>query len=485
MSTIPHHHQAYLFKEALSPHGWQKDLRIEVDQLGRIISTQPNAEFRVGDQCINRAVCPGIPNLHSHSFQRAIAGRTATQLRGSQDHFWTWREAMYQAALKLSPEDLSAIAAQCFLEMLYNGYTSVAEFHYVHRDPQGKAYDRLSELSEAVIDAALMVGMPITHLPVLYRWAGFGQKTLLEEQRRFELNLDEYAQIITALDHQYQDDQRVKIALAPHSLRAVSADELKIITDPNFCPSLSEPNRVIHIHIAEQMAEVNMCLAQTGQRPVEWLMNHHDISSRWCLVHATHLSQEETAHLAQSKAVVGLCPSTEADLGDGLFPLPDFLAQGGRFGIGSDSNLRADPTEELRLLEWGQRLHHQKRNLAFSSLVNGQVHQAPQTKNLENPLDSLGQSLSLASVQGGSQALSRPTGFFEGAWADWFTLDEQDLGLCGAEGYLHSDQWIFARRNSRINDVFIAGQQVISDGKHPLERQIAAQFKQSIHRLFN
>ena len=476
--------KSYVFREALTPQGWQKSVKVELDEQGVITSVSPSASLSSEDLLIDAAVCPGIPNLHSHSFQRVIAGRTATRIRGNHDHFWTWREAMYRSALLLSPEDVSAIAAQCFLEMLYNGFTSVAEFHYLHRDPQGKAYDRLSELSEAVIDAALMVGIPITHLPVLYRWSGFGQKPLLNEQRRFSLSLDEYAQIIDDLDQRYGNESRVLIGLAPHSLRAVSADELKLITAPNFCLNDHLKERVIHIHIAEQVAEVEMCLARTKQRPVQWLMNQHELSDKWCLVHATHLSHEEVLSLAQSQATVGLCPSTEADLGDGLFPLTEFLNEGGIFGIGSDSNVRADPAEELRLLEWGQRLHNQKRNLAFSKQVNGQINANDQESPIRALTDSLGQSLSLAAIQGGGHAVGRQTGFTVGAWADWFTVDCCDAGLNGAQGHYCSDQWVFARRNSRVKDVFIAGHQVITDGIHPLENQIYTRFTKTLNRLY-
>ena len=480
-----HLNQSYLFREALTPQGWRPFVKVNLDNQGLISSVNTHVKRSADDCFIDAAVFPGIPNLHSHSFQRAIAGRTATQLRGNHDHFWTWREAMYQSALRLSPTDISAIAAQCFLEMLYNGYTSVAEFHYLHRDPQGKAYSRLSELSEAVIDAALMVGLPITHLPVLYRWSSFGNKPLLEEQRRFSLSVDEYALLIDELDRRYSDQATVQVGLAPHSLRAVSKEDLLLIADPDFCPLNNKQERVIHIHIAEQMAEVEMCLAHTQQRPIEWLINHSDLSKRWCLIHATHLSQSEIADLAKSKATVGLCPSTEADLGDGLFPLPEFLSQGGIFGIGSDSNLRIDPAEELRLLEWGQRLHHQRRNLAFSKQVTRQINLKQSKLKSSVPIDSLGQSLSLASIQGGGQAVGRQTGFTVGAWGDWFTVDKNDPGVNIAQGHYCSDQWIFAKRNSRVQDVYIAGQQVVADGRHPLEEKITAQFTQALKRIFS
>ena len=227
-----------------------------------------------------------------------------------------------------------------------------------------------------------------------------------------------------------------------------------------------------------------MCLAHTQKRPVEWLIDHHDLSKRWCLVHATHLTQSEIIELAKSKVTVGLCPSTEADLGDGLFPLPEFLSQGGIFGVGSDSNLRVDPAEELRLLEWGQRLHHQRRNLAFSKQVIGQVDFGQSKSQSSALIDSLGQSLSLAAIQGGGHAVGRQTGFMVGAWGDWFTLDKNDPGLNIAQGHYCSDQWVFAKRNNRVQDVYIAGNQIIVDGQHPLEEKIVTQFTQTLKRLF-
>lgn len=473
--------RSFYFEEALLPNGWSKGVRVQVSREGVIIGVQESSLPLAGDIKVSEPSCPGVSNLHSHSFQRAIAGRTATRQKNSQDHFWTWRDAMYRAALRLSPEDLSAIAAQCFLEMIERGYTSVAEFHYLHRDVKGERYEVLSELSQAVINAALSVGLPITHLPVLYRWSGVGAQPLREDQRRFELSLDEYSQMISELDSLYHDVPTVQVGIAPHSLRAVSPEELELIADPSFCPSLHGKDRPLHIHISEQQAEVNMWLELTGQRPVEWLLNCHELNSRWCLVHATHINEKETTRLARTGAIAGLCPSTEADLGDGIFPLVDFLNQGGQYGIGSDSNLRIDLSEELRLLEWGQRLKHEQRNLALSRSVEGRISSHDQKPN---PYESLGQSMLLASAQGGGRATQRETGFKIGAHADWFTLNNQDMGLVNSSGYLHTDQWLFASRDSRVKDVFINGQRVLSDGYHPLRTQINQSFVEAIKRLY-
>ncbi len=481
MENISHHspNTSYSFETLLTPNGWRKNARLEVDARGRVTALELDVHRQRADIHIPGAACPGIPNLHSHSFQRAIAGLTSTRRRGSEDHFWTWRTEMYKAALLLSPEDVAAIAAQCFLEMIYSGYTSVAEFHYLHRAPNGEPYEQLSELSEAVIQASLKVGLPITHLPVLYRWSGVGSSPLLEEQRRFALTLDEYALLIEQLDDRYRDEPRVKVGIAPHSLRAVSPYELSVITDPYFAPHRHQDVRPVHIHIAEQMAEVHMWREHTGQRPIEWLLDQCEVDQRWCLVHSTHVSDEEMSKLANSGVTVGLCPSTEADLGDGIFPLVDYLELGGEYGIGSDSNLRINPAEELRLLEWGQRLHHQQRNLAFSKRVTSQI----QGESSDHIYDSLGQSLMLTAARGGGRAVARETGFKLGCWADWFTLDPKDVGLYAAHDHRWSDQWVFAQRRMGVNDVYIGGSRVIYEGRHPLEEEINRDYRAAITRL--
>jgi formimidoylglutamate deiminase len=463
----------YFAQDALLTTGWARRVRVGVNDTGLITSLTCDVDPQHGDFVIDGALLPGIPNLHSHSFQRGIAGRTTTRHLGSDNHFWTWREAMYHAALQRSPEEIEAIAAQCFLEMLSCGYTSVAEFHYVHKDPNGRPYHDLGELSHAVIRAALRVGLPITHLPVLYRWSGVGAETPRDEQRRFILSLDEYADLISGLDHHYNQHPLVKIGIAPHSLRAVSSSDLDVLTSSPLYLSANGERRPFHIHIAEQTAEVDMWIEHTHQRPVEWLLDHYAVDEHWCLVHATHVNADEAKKMAQVGLTVGLCPSTEADLGDGIFPLNEFLNAGGRYGIGSDSNLRCDPAEELRLLEWGQRLHHRQRNLSFSRTVPNLI---------DEERESLSQSLILAAVQGGSAALHRPTGIEVGRWADWFTLDKLDMGLSGAQGYLWGDQWVFAQRTSKVKTVFIAGEDVITDGQHPLAHEIRTEFDKVMKR---
>ena len=469
-------YQSFYAPEALTPSGWRQGVRLEVvmsgPQAGKISNVELGIDAQATDEIFSGPLMPGVPNLHSHIFQRAIAGRTATQLSGSRDHFWTWREAMYRAALNLSPDQVEAIAAQGFLELLSAGYTSVAEFHYLHHDTRGERYQDLGELSKRVISAARRVGIAITHLPVLYRWSGVNEAAPLTEQRRFTLTLDEYASLIDGLRVHYHDDSNVRVGRAPHSLRAVSPQDLKILIEQHQADAQTHP---LHLHIAEQRAEVEMWLGAHRARPIEWLLDHAPVDQHWCLVHATHLDERETERLARSRAVMGLCPTTEADLGDGLSPLPRFLQSGGVFGIGSDSNLRADPAEELRLLEWGQRLKHEQRNISFSRGVCDEADAGHR---------SLGVSLHLAALRGGMSAMGREASLEVGSWADWVILDPESEGLEGARGHRWSDQWIFATRNARPHEVYVAGSRVIKGGEHPQAQEIRQRYQQVVSELY-
>lgn len=457
--------------EALTSEGWMSGVRIKVGTSGltrgQILSVETGAVAEAEDIRLAGPVMPGIPNLHSHATQRAIAGRTATRAVGDRDHFWSWREAMYQAALNLTPEDIEVAAAQCFMEMLRAGYTSVAEFHYLHLGRDGQPYENIAELSHRVIRAAKRVGLPITHLPVLYRWSGVHAAPPLEEQRRFILDMDQYARLHQQLNERYAQDPLVQVGYAAHSLRAVTPDDLRTLIELR---STSGGDAPLHIHIAEQTAEVEMWQAAYQARPVEWLLDHAPVDRHWTLVHATHVNEREVQRLAATEAVVGLCPSTEADLGDGIFPLLSFLESGGRYGVGSDSNVRSDPAEELRVLEWGQRLHHQARNLSYSQYVQGDVGRAGRR--------SLGHSLWGAAIDGGNTSVQRPTGLRAGCWADWIVLNPHEDGLIGAKGHLWADQWIFASRHATPLEVYIAGQRVIEGGKHPLQDEISSQYRE-------
>lgn len=305
---------------------------------------------------MDRFILPAIPNSHSHAFQRAMAG--LAERRGDPaDSFWTWREWMYRFAERINPEQLYAIAAQLYGEMLEAGYTQVCEFHYLHHQPGGAPYADPSEMSQAIIRAAEDAGIGLTLLPVLYQTGGFDGRALNATQQRFGHTLDAYLALVERL--QRQENHLLKVGIALHSLRAVPEGTLKALL-----PWLDGRDLPIHIHIAEQMAEVRECEAVRGARPVQWLLDNLPVDARWCLVHATHMTTRETRALARSKAVVSICPSTEANLGDGFFPFPEYLKAKGRWSVGSDSNVSVSLTEELRWLEYGQRLKHQQRNLA-------------------------------------------------------------------------------------------------------------------------
>jgi formiminoglutamate deiminase len=374
----------------------------------------------------------GLPNLHSHAFQRAMAG--LTERRGAEaDSFWTWREQMYRFVERLTPDDLEAIAALAYLEMLEAGFTWVAEFHYLHHQPDGRPYDNVAEMSERIVAAAADVGIGLTLLPVLYRQGGFGGQPAAEAQRRFLNDRDSYARIMETTV------SGGRIGIAPHSLRAVTLDDLA-------WAAATWRGQPAHIHVSEQTREVDDCLAAHGRRPIDLLMDTVAIDEHWCLVHATHADAGERARIAQSKAVVGLCPITEANLGDGLFDVPDFLRHGGRFGVGSDSNVRISAADELRTLEYGQRLIHRQRN------VLGEASQ------------STGQRLFDAALAGGIQAAGST-----GAAA--ITL----------EGSL--DYWLFSADNTAIVSVERNGVRLVDHGRHRDRDRIAARYRKALARL--
>ncbi|MFQ5535422.1 MAG: formimidoylglutamate deiminase, partial [Sphingomonadales bacterium] len=405
-------------------------------------------------------VLPAMANCHSHAFQRAMAGLAETGA-ASRDSFWTWRETMYSFALRLTPERLGAIAAQLYVEMLKAGYSTVAEFHYLHNTPDGAAYDDPAEMSRRVIDAARQAGIAITHLPVLYRHGGFGETPPDDRQRRFLKSRQELLDIIAELRRIYCDDPLVRIGLAPHSLRAVGAEDLNDIVSAT---KRHDPDAPVHIHIAEQRREVQECQDWSGRRPVEWLFENAPVDQSWCLIHATHMSETEIDAVAASGAVAGLCPTTEANLGDGLFPLGRFLATGGRFAIGSDSNVSVSVIEELRWLEYGQRLAAERRLVAASG---------------EQP--SAGSALYRAALAGGARATNQPVGALApGYRADFLVLDPDHAALVARSGPSLLDGMIFAASSNPVRDVFVGGAQVIDNGHHRREDEIGDAFARAL-----
>lgn len=451
---------ALFARHALLPQGWRHNVLIEWDAGGTITALRENA---AGPALAAKAatvdyVLPGMVNLHSHAFQRALGGRTE-KAGDSKDSFWTWRELMYRFARNITPEHIEAIAAQLFSECLRHGYTSLCEFHYVQRAQDGSMYARPAETAERVIHAARLAGIGITMLPVLYSYSGFGELALKPEQQRFKTDAGDVLGIIAALEP--LRDAQTEVGVAPHSLRAASIGQIREVLET--LPG----ERPVHIHIAEQQAEVQQSLDYSGRRPVQYLMEQMAVSPRWCLVHATHLTADETTQIAASGAVAGLCPTTEANLGDGLFPLEPFLAQGGRFGVGSDSHISQSAVEELRWLEYGQRLQHQRRNIAVSA----------QQRNV-------GEFLWQGALQGGAQAAGRPVGALAvGKRADLIVLDSEHPNLYGMALDEVLGSFVFSGNDNLVKDVMVGGQWVVRDGRHVAQQAITARFKQTLAEL--
>jgi len=447
---------------ALLPEGWARDVRIVIDDGGTIASVETGCAAGDADMVLAHGVLlPAPANLHSHAFQRAMAGLTEYRSGATGDDFWSWRRLMYAFLDRLTPEDVEAIAAQVQMEMLEAGYAAVAEFHYLHHDMDGRPYADPAEMAARIAAAAGRTGIGLTLLPVLYRRGGLDGAPLEGGQRRFGCDRDRYAEILagaeTALATLAGDDGRVGVA--PHSVRAVAADDLAWVAG-------LRPERPVHIHIAEQVAEVEAVEAAYGARPVAWLLDRFAVDGRWCLVHATHMTVGERDRLAASGAVAGLCPVTEANLGDGLFDAVPYLERGGAIGVGSDSNVRIDLVEEVRLLEYGQRLRHRGRAL------------------LATAGRSVGRTLLDAIVAGGARAAGRGSGrIARGAVADLVALDGRHLALDGLSGDRLLDAWIFASDGRAVDRVWSAGRLCVSAGRHVHHDAIEADFRRSMARL--
>jgi formimidoylglutamate deiminase len=447
------------FDHLLTPEGWRSPGWLEVDDAGAIAGVSVEAPEGTAVEVIDGFAIPGMPNLHSHAFQRAMAG--LAEHRGKEaDSFWTWRETMYRFVALVTPEDVAAIAAQLYLEMLKAGYTAVAEFHYVHHAPDGAPYDDRAAMSKAVYAAAEATGIGLTHLPVLYAAGGFGGKAPGGSQRRFLNDVDGLFAIMEAVA---SDDPQARTGLALHSLRAVPPDLLKAALAHLDDVDGAAP---VHIHAAEQRREVEECLARSGKRPVEWLLDNAPVDARWCLVHATHVEEDEAARLAKCGAVAGLCPTTEANLGDGLFPLRAYLDKFGRLGIGSDSHVSVSPVEELRWLEYGQRLLSGERNVAGA------------------PGSSTGRVLYEAALSGGAQACGRPVGALApGKRADLAVLDGAHPILAGVRPGHVLDAHIFSGDGSAVRDVMVGGRWVVRGGRHDGEERITDDYRRVVKRL--
>jgi formimidoylglutamate deiminase len=447
---------------ALLPSGWARDVQIEIDGHGNIAEVVPGALPGRAEHT-GGALIPGMPNLHSHAFQRALAGRAERRAAPGED-FWSWRSVMYRFVDRIGPAECHAIAAQLYLELLRGGYTSVAEFHYLHHDPEGQPYAEPAELAIAHLRAARETGIAITLLPVLYGFGGFGGQPLAGAQRRFAGTPERLMRVLESLRRHYLTERDIRLGVAPHSLRAVTPEMLAemIAGIDDF-----DPTAPIHMHVAEQPREVEEANWVLGARPIEWLIKNTALGPRWCLVHCTQASTDELYALAATRAIAGLCPTTEANLGDGVFGFDAFFEADGKWGIGSDSHVSRSAVEELRLLEYTQRLVHQRRDVAASD---------------EHP--SVGEQLWLSALGGGATALGRRTGAIEpGMRADLVVLDTGAVDCAGISAAGLLDAFVFSAGDRLIKHVAVSGRWVIRDGRHRDEEAIGARYRQAVARL--
>jgi formimidoylglutamate deiminase len=445
------------FDHALLPTGWARDVRVSVAD-GTIVAITQSAPGSGADRIAGIAV-PGAPNLHCHAFQRGMAG--LAERRGpAADSFWTWREVMYRFLQRLSPDDVEAIAAFAYLEMLEGGFTTVGEFHYLHHDVDGRPYADLAEMTARIAAASAQTHIGLTLLPSFYAYGGFGGVAPSNGQRRFINDPERFLELVDRSRAAVATLPAARVGIAPHSLRAVTPATLRAV-----CRGM--PDGPIHIHAAEQMREVEECVAALGRRPVEWLIENAELDARWCVIHATHTTEAEAKALAASNAVVGLCPLTEASLGDGIFDGASYLAAGGRFGIGTDSNIQIDAAGELRQLEYSQRLRRRARNVMT-------LHEG----------ESTGRRLFAAVLAAGAQALQRPIGALAvGSRADIVVLDADHPDLAARSGDHWLDAWIFVAGRSAIKTVLVGGETVVEAGRHKTRPAIEARFKAAIAKL--
>ncbi len=447
---------------ALLPAGFADGVRLEVDARGDLTAVEAGATPADAER-LPGVVLPGMPNVHSHAFQRAMAGR-AERLTPGEASFWTWREVMYRFVARIGPDELRAIAAQAYVEMLEAGYTAVGEFHYLHHQADGRQYADPAELSWAILEAQRASGIGLTHLPVLYMAGGFGGRPAEPGQRRFVHAPERFADLLARLAPRFAGDPDLRLGLAPHSLRAVPDQALRDATRLADAIDAAAP---IHVHVAEQAKEVHDCLEWCGTRPVRHLFDIAEVGPRWCLIHATHMDEAETDMLARSSAVVGLCPTTEANLGDGLFNFGGYLAAGGRIGIGSDSHVSISPIEELRWLEYGQRLGSLRRLVAASA---------------EQP--HCGARLWRDALAGGAQALGRRIGRLEaGCRADLIRLDAAHPILAGCSGDSLLDALVFSGNVNLVRDVMVGGRWLVRDGRHVRRDEVADAYRAALRRL--
>jgi formimidoylglutamate deiminase len=455
----------FFLPRALLPTGWASRVLLSSDDQGKITRVQAEASPGPAESLAGVAV-PGIPNLHSHAFQRAMAGLTESRGPEGADSFWTWRERMYAFLARLGPDDVEAVADQLYVEMLKAGYTSLIEFHYLHHDVNGKHYQDPAEMSRRLVSASRRTGLALTLCPSAYLTGDFGGAPATPGQKRFLLGPDGVADLLERMAPDFRGGGSTtrRLGVAPHSLRAVPPEALaEVLT---VAERLS-PDAPIHIHVAEQRREVDACLAWSGARPVEWLLANAPVDERWCLIHATHVTDGERAGIARSGAVVGLCPTTEGNLGDGRFPARLHLENRGAFGIGTDSHVSTSPVEELRWLEYGQRLMGEARNV-----LAGFPHASTARSLLERIW-----------VDGARAAGTRAGVLAPGAEADWIVLDLEHPALTGRDGDELLDSWVFSGNTCAVRHVVVGGRVVVRDGHHELEEEILERYRSTLKRI--
>jgi formimidoylglutamate deiminase len=451
---------------ALLPGGWQSGVRLTIEA-GRFAGVETGVPPQPADErCA--VLLPSMPNLHSHAFQRGMAGlaeRRGPGTGNSADSFWSWRDVMYRFALSITPEQLEAVAAQLYVEMLEAGFCRVGEFHYLHHAPDGRAYGDIAELAARIAAAAQATGIGLTLLPVFYAHASFGGAPPTDGQRRFINTPDSFARLLGRCRELSRHVSSMTVGLAPHSLRAVTPDQLALLAELARAGDMP-----VHMHIAEQMKEVEDCVAWSGQTPVAWLLDHAEVDDRWCLIHATHMTDAETMRLAKTGAVAGLCPVTEANLGDGTFKAPLWLQSAGVFGIGSDSNVQISVQAELRQLEYSQRLALRVRNV------------------IAQTGGSCGRRLFDMALRGGIQALragsdQHPAGLAAGAAADCFSLDLAHPAMVARRDDALLDAWIFAANTAALDCAWVAGRKLVTGGRHRAREVIAQRFARVMAEL--
>lgn len=445
-----------IFTHALLPDGWHREVGVTLDAQGRITAVAAGATE--GERHGGIAI-PGLPNLHSHAFQRGMAG-LAEQAGPAEDSFWTWREVMYRFLAHLTPGDVEAIATLAYAEMLEAGFTRVGEFHYLHHDAEGRPYANPAEMAERVAAAADATGINLTLLPCFYAHGEAGGAPPVPGQRRFLNDRDGFARLLEASRAAIAPLPGTTLGAAPHSLRAATYAEIQEVA------SLLPPDAPLHIHAAEQVREVEACRAILGLPPIAALLEQVGLDARWCLIHATHGTGAELMAVARAGAVVGLCPVTEANLGDGIFGALPYRAAGGLLGVGTDSNVLVGAAEELRALEYAQRLAHRTRNAL-----------APRGA-------STGRTLWEAALAGGTRALAAgPAGIVPGAWADLVLLDPGHPAMAAHTGDRWLDALVFAARTSPIRDVWVRGRRVVEGGRHPLRAAAEARMGATLARI--